>query len=96
MTGVQTCALPILPLIYALAHGTAAERHMIREAIETGGTRNLTSIQLAIETSGGLRYTAERAHEEVDIAVKALEPLPASKFRDGLVELAQFAAHRRF
>ncbi len=52
---------PTLPLIYAMAHGSAAERHMIREAIETGGTRNLTSIQLAIETSGGLRYTAERA-----------------------------------
>jgi octaprenyl-diphosphate synthase len=87
---------PTLPLIYALAHGTAAERHMIREAIETGGTRNLTSIQLAIETSGGLRYTAERAREEVAVAVKALAPLPASKFRDGLVDLAQFAAQRRF
>ena len=87
---------PTLPLIYALAHGSAAERHMIREAIETGGTRNLTSIQLAIETSGGLRYTAERARQEVEIAIKALAPLPASKFRDGLVDLAQFAIHRRF
>ena len=49
---------------------------MIREAIETGGTRNLKSIQLAIETSGGLRYTAERAQKEVDIAIAALAPLP--------------------
>jgi octaprenyl-diphosphate synthase len=87
---------PTLPLIYAMAHGSAAERHMIREAIETGGTRNLTSIQLAIETAGGLRYTAARASGEVEIAIKALAPLPASKFRDGLVELAQFAIHRRF
>jgi octaprenyl-diphosphate synthase len=87
---------PTLPLIYAMAHGSAAERHMIREAVETGGTRNLTSIQLAIETSGGLRYTAERAREEVAIAIKALEPLPASKFRDGLVDLAHFAIYRRF
>jgi len=87
---------PTLPLIYAMAHGSAAERHMIREAIETGGTRNLTSIQLAIETAGGLRYTAERAREEVEVAIKALAPLPASKFRDGLVDLAQFAIHRRF
>jgi hypothetical protein len=30
------------------------------------------------------------------VAVKALAPLPASKFRDGLVDLAQFAAQRRF
>jgi len=87
---------PTLPLIYAMAHGSAAERHMIREAIETGGTRNLTSIQLAIETSGGLRYTAERARQEVEIAIKALAPVPASKFRDGLLGLAQFAIHRRY
>jgi octaprenyl-diphosphate synthase len=87
---------PTLPLIYAMAHGSAAERHMIREAIETGGTRNLTSIQLAIETSGGLRYTAERAREEVDTAIAALAPLPSSKFRNGLVELAQFAVQRRY
>ena len=87
---------PTLPLIYAMAHGSAAERHMIREAIETGGTRNLTSIQLAIETSGGLRYTAERARQEVDIAISALAPLPPSKFRDGLIGLAQFAINRRY
>jgi octaprenyl-diphosphate synthase len=70
---------PTLPLIYAMAHGSAAERHMIREAVETGGTRNLTSIQLAIETSGGLQYTAERARAEVETAIAALAPLPASK-----------------
>jgi octaprenyl-diphosphate synthase len=87
---------PTLPLIYAMAHGSAAERHMIREAIETGGTRNLTSIQLAIETSGGLRYTAERARAEVETAIAALAHLPPSKFRDGLVDLAQFAVQRRY
>jgi octaprenyl-diphosphate synthase len=87
---------PTLPLIYAMAHGSAAERHMIREAIETGGTRNLTSIQLAIETSGGLRYTAERARQEAQTALEALAPLPSSKYRDGLAELAQFAVSRRF
>jgi octaprenyl-diphosphate synthase len=87
---------PTLPLIYAMAHGSAAERHMIREAIETGGTRNLTSIQLAIETSGGLRYTAERARAEVELAIAALAPLAASKYRDGLVDLAQFAVQRRY
>jgi octaprenyl-diphosphate synthase len=87
---------PTLPLIYAMAHGSAAERHMIREAIETGGTRNLTSIQLAIETSGGLRYTAERAREEVDLAIEALSPLPPSRFRDALADLALFAIRRRY
>jgi len=87
---------PTLPLIYAMDHGTAAERHMIREAIETGGIQNLTSIQLAIETSGGLRYTAERAQDEAELAVKALQDLPDSDYKKALASLAQFAVNRRF
>src|SRR5690554_3957734 len=87
---------PTLPLIYAMDHGSAAERHMIREAVETGGTQNLKSIQLAIESSGGLRYTMERARIEAEHAIAALSVLSPSKFRDGLVGLAQFAIHRRF
>jgi octaprenyl-diphosphate synthase len=87
---------PTLPLIYAMDHGSAAERHIIKEAIETGGTQNLTSIQLAIETSGGLRYTAERARGEAAAAIGELEALPQSKFRDGLASLAEFAVNRRF
>lgn len=87
---------PTLPLIYAMDQGTAAERHMIREAIETGGTQNLRSIQIAIESSGGLRYTAERARGEAEAALKALQVLPASRFREGLQSLAAFAIDRRF
>lgn len=87
---------PTLPLIYAMSHGSAAERHMIREAIEAGSTQNLRSIQLAIEASGGLRYTAERAQDEAKLAIQALDALPASKYREGLTSLAQFAVNRRF
>ncbi len=87
---------PTLPLIYAMKHGSAAERHMIREAIETGGTRNLTSIQLAIETSGGLRYTAERAQREAELAIRALDDLADTPFKDALRSLAQFSVRRRY
>ncbi len=87
---------PTLPVIYAMDQGTAAERHMIREAIETGGTQNLKSIQIAIESSGGLRYTAERSREEANKAMQALEAIPRCQFRDGLAALARFAIDRRF
>jgi octaprenyl-diphosphate synthase len=87
---------PTLPLIYAINNGSAAERHLIREAIESGSTQNLRSIQLAIETSGGLRYTAERAEEEAAMAVKALDSLPDTAYREGLKTLAEFAVNRRF
>ena len=85
-----------LPLIYAMDRGSAAERHMIREAIQTGGTRNLTSIHLAIETTGGLRYTTERARAEAETAIAALDALPDNRHREGLITLANFAVNRRF
>ena len=69
---------------------------LIREAIESGSTQNLRSIQLAIETTGGLRYTATRAREEAELAIATLDALPASTFRDGLRTLAEFAVSRRF
>ncbi len=87
---------PTLPLIYAMDNGTAAERHMIREAIETGGTQNLKSIKIAIESTGGMRYTAERAREEVQAALTAIKVLPRSRYREGLELLTQFAVDRRF
>jgi octaprenyl-diphosphate synthase len=87
---------PTLPLIYAMNNGSAAERHLIREAIESGSTQNLRSIQLAIETTGGLRYTAERAREEAELALASLDTLPDSRYRSGLRTLAEFAVSRRF
>jgi octaprenyl-diphosphate synthase len=87
---------PTLPLIYAMNNGSAAERHLIREAIESGSTQNLRSIQLAIETTGGLKYTAERAEAEARQAVEALDAVPASNFKEGLKTLAEFAVRRRF
>ena len=86
---------PTLPLIFAMQHGSAAERHMIREAIRTGGTQNLHSIQLAIDTTGGLSYTAQRANEEADRARDSLQHLPDSPYKQTLVQLADFATARR-
>ena len=87
---------PTLPLIYAMDNGSAAERHLIREAIETGGTQNLTSIQIAIDASGGLRYTTERALSEAKLAVEALKNIPDSKYKTALSSLAYFAINRRY
>ena len=67
-----------------------------REAIETGSIQNLTSIQLSIETSGGLHYTEERARAEIQSAIKKLEILPKIPYKDGLTNLANFAVNRRF
>jgi len=87
---------PTLPVIYALAHAPAAEAARLREAIETGGIDDLDQITRLIETSGGLEYTAGMARREKDRAVEALGRLPASKYRDALATLADFAVARTY
>jgi octaprenyl-diphosphate synthase len=87
---------PTLPVIYALAHAPAAAATRLRVAIETGGIDDLDQITRLIETSGGLEYTARMARSEKDLAVAALGRLPASKYRDALVTLADFAVARTY
>jgi octaprenyl-diphosphate synthase len=86
---------PTLPLIYALQHGNDTQRAMIREAIEEGGLKHLGEITQAVASLGGLAYTARLAQCEVGQALAALAPLPESRFKEGLSELARFAVARK-
>ena len=77
-----------------MAHGTPAQRAVIRAAIERGGLEELGAIRDAIESTGALNYTARLAREQADAAIEALDPLPSSGFRDALASLARIAVER--
>jgi octaprenyl-diphosphate synthase len=85
---------PTLPLIHALKNGNAEQQAMIRNAIEHGGLDQLAAITAAIESTGGLAYTAKRARQEADLAKAALAVLPDSPYKQALSELADFAVAR--
>jgi octaprenyl-diphosphate synthase len=86
---------PTLPLIYALQHGSEAQKTAIRAAIEHGGLEHLDEITRAVASLGGLAYTARLAKSEADQALLALAALPDSAFKEGLRELALFAVQRK-
>jgi len=85
---------PTLPLIYALKNGTAAQRAVIRSSIEAGDIGQLDAITAAIESTGGLAYTARLARREATLAIEALADLPDSAYKQALCELADFAVDR--
>ncbi|HEY6644468.1 octaprenyl diphosphate synthase [Povalibacter sp.] len=87
---------PTLPLIYALKNGTDAERAMIRNSIEKGLVENLPQITAAIESTGGLAYTARLARQEASLAIEALAVLPDSAYKQALRELADFSVDRTY
>ncbi|MDH3748371.1 MAG: octaprenyl diphosphate synthase [Gammaproteobacteria bacterium] len=86
---------PTLPLIYAMQNGSTAEREMIRRAIIDGGLNQLESIQAVIESTGALQYTAARAQEAADLALRALTDIPESVHKQALIAVAEFAVQRR-
>lgn len=86
---------PTLPLIHAMQNCTADDRAMIRKAIQDGGLAKLQSIQSVIESTGALQYTAARAQEAADLAIRALAEIPDSDHKQALIAIAEFAVQRR-
>ena len=87
---------PTLPLIYALRTGTEDQRVLIRRSIEEGSIDRLADITAAIESTGGLAYTARLARREAALAIDAIAVLPDSAYKQALRELADFAVERTY
>ena len=84
-----------LPLIYAMRSGTPAQAALVREAIREGGRDDFAGVHRAIRESGALDYARAAAEREAGAAAHAIDALPASEFKDSLLELASFSVKRR-
>ncbi|MBN8430322.1 octaprenyl diphosphate synthase [Microbulbifer salipaludis] len=85
---------PTLPLIHAMANGTAEQAALVREAIEQKSADKLAEIVAVIDACGALDYTLQRARAEVDLALEKLEFLPEGAHKTALQQLANFAIER--
>lgn len=83
-----------LPLIYAMQNGEEEQRKLIRKAIREGGLDELDHILDIVKTTGAIDYTRQRAHEEAQMAIDALDALPDTSFKETLVTLAKMAVDR--
>ncbi len=87
---------PTLPLIYVMQNGTPEQAACVRGAIENGGRDDFTAVLAAIRATGALDHAKKQAKAEADLAVAAIETLPASTYKDSLLELCLFAVARSF
>jgi octaprenyl-diphosphate synthase len=85
-----------LPLIRALAVGSAQEIATIRHAIEGGGLTDFAPVVAALERTGALSYARKRAAVASRAAARCLEGLPPSPCGETLLQLAAFAVDRRY
>lgn len=87
---------PTLPLIYVMQNGTVEQAACVRRAIEDGGRDDFPHVLAAIRATGALEHAKRQAKAEADRAAATLEALPASQYKDSLLELCLFAVARSF
>lgn len=87
---------PTLPLIHAMRAGDERTVRAVREAVRNGDLGRLDEVIEAVESSGGIDYTARAARGYVQQAIEALRDVPGNRFRDALESLAGFAVERTY
>jgi octaprenyl-diphosphate synthase len=85
---------PTLPLLVAMARADAAERDLIRHAIERGEVQGLQEIIAIVRRTGALDATRSAAQGEADRARLALQELPPSRARSALLDLCARSVNR--
>jgi octaprenyl-diphosphate synthase len=84
-----------LPLIAAMQRGTADQRALIQNAIETGGVSELERIVAIVRETGALQVTRDAAAAEARRAISAASQLPVNEYSQGLLQLAAQLLQRR-
>jgi len=92
---------PTLPLIKAMQIAETGDEQIIAETIKTGLSGDaekdkdtLANIIGIIQSTGAIDYTRQKAEEHVDKAKLALHSLGASRYKQALIELADFSVGR--
>ena len=87
---------PTLPLIYAIQHGSAEEAKIIVEAIQNGNREAFNEVYTIVQNTQAIAYTEQRADEEAEKAINALNVLPESEYKAALILLAKFSVQRNY
>lgn len=87
---------PTLPLIYAMANGTADQVRLIRQSLSEEVVPNalLEEVIAIVQSSGALEYTRQLASQHAQHSLDCLETIAASTFRDALETMANFSVVR--
>jgi octaprenyl-diphosphate synthase len=87
---------PTLPLIHVLKYGAPEHAACVRKAIEEGGRDTFPEVLDAVKASGALDAARRHAEGEAKLAIDAISCLPASIYKNALLELPAFSVSRRF
>jgi len=81
---------PTLPLIHVMQRGRPEQAALVRSAIEQGGRDAFADVLVAVRESGALDRARRVAEAESALAAEAIACLPASQYKESLLELSAF------
>lgn len=84
-----------LPLIYIAQQGSTGDKRLIAAYIENGADVHFESIMHIVQQSGALEYTVQKAAALSAEALRAIEWMPESDYKNVLVRLCRFAVERK-
>jgi octaprenyl-diphosphate synthase len=87
---------PTMPLIRALETGSPEDVALIRRALGERSLAEFPAVLAVLQRTGALDYTRACAEKESRVAAESLATLPATSYRQVLLELSAFAAARSF
>jgi octaprenyl-diphosphate synthase len=87
---------PTLPLIYAIQNSSESEAKIITDAIRNSNREAFNEVYAVVQKTKAIDYTEHLAEAEAKKAVKALNVLPNSLYKDALISLAKFSVQRNF
>lgn len=88
---------PTLPLLHAMRNGNPEQAELIRQTIAQGGNIEVLDQVLSImEEQKSLDYAMNRAREEAQKAVDAIQILPDSPYKQALISLAYLSVDRNY
>lgn len=88
---------PTLPMITALRDtkdSAPADYDTLRIAVQTGQCERIDDVIALVKQTTALDYCKARASDETQSAIAALTPLPDSRYKQALIDLATFALSR--
>ncbi|HIV71960.1 MAG TPA: polyprenyl synthetase family protein [Candidatus Aquabacterium excrementipullorum] len=85
---------PTLPLLLAMQRGTPEQRAMIRQAIEHGEVERMPEIVEVVRATGALDATRQAAEAQAAHAQALIAELPASVYKESLLQLSIHSVRR--
>lgn len=83
-----------LPIIYAMQQSNPEKRSFLYQTLKEGKRENFDRVKDCIIETNAMAYTREKAQQASARACAALDILPDSPYRNGLIALAAFALAR--